>query len=86
MTTVSLQLSDELISFLNNQAAKEGSPSLHELISNHLACWQRRDEARKKLEKEILLGLESPTIRMTDEIWDKMERRIKDLHPELENE
>ncbi|MFO0964543.1 MAG: hypothetical protein U0793_03005 [Gemmataceae bacterium] len=61
-------------------------PKVDQVICNQLPRWREKAAARRNLERLVEESLNSPTIRMTEELWDEKERRIKELHPELKDE
>ncbi len=73
MATMNVSLPDEMKAFVENQAAKEGFGTTSEYLRSMIRDAQKR-LAKQALEAKLLEGLEGPTVLMTREDWDSIER------------
>ena len=73
MATMNVSLPDEMKAFVEDQAAKEGFGTTSEYLRSMIRDVQKR-LAKQALEAKLLEGLEGPTVLMTREDWDSIER------------
>jgi antitoxin ParD1/3/4 len=73
MTTMNISLPEEMKHFVEAQMAQEGYASASEYLRALIREAQKR-QAKQALEAKLLEGLQGPTIPMTREDWDSMER------------
>jgi antitoxin ParD1/3/4 len=73
MATMNVSLPDEMKAFVEAQAAKEGFGTTSEYLRSMIRDVQKR-LAKQALEAKLLEGLEGPTVLMTREDWDSIER------------
>jgi antitoxin ParD1/3/4 len=80
MTNLTISLSEELRTFIEEQAASAG----YGTASDYLQALVREEQKRKaqeRLEELLLEGLESgPATPMTAEDWDEMRRQYDERH------
>ena len=73
MTTMNISLPDEMKAYVEAQMASDG----HAPASEYLRALIREDQgrrARRELENMLLEGLQGPSVIMTAETWDSIER------------
>ena len=75
MTQLTIQLPEELLNFVTRQASEGGFSSEGEFISSILADL----EARKRMEAQLLDGLDSGSDELTDEEWQNIRREAREL-------
>jgi antitoxin ParD1/3/4 len=73
MATMNVSLPDEMKAFVEAQAAKEGFGTTSEYLRSVIRDVQKR-LAKQALEAKLLEGLEGPSVLMTREDWDEIER------------
>ncbi len=73
MATLELSLPDDMMAFMERQAAELGLDSAGEYLRTIIGELQRR-KAKRDLEAKLLEGLQGPTVLMTREDWDDMRR------------
>jgi antitoxin ParD1/3/4 len=73
MTTMNISLPAEMKAFVEAQMARDGYASASEYLRALIRDDQRR-LARRDLEAKILEGLQGPSVVMTSEVWDSIER------------
>jgi antitoxin ParD1/3/4 len=73
MATMNVSLPDEMKAFVEAQAAKEGFGTTSEYLRSMIRDVQKR-LAKQALEAKLMEGLEGPTVLMTREDWDSIER------------
>lgn len=73
MATMNVSLPDEMKAFVEHQAAKEGFGTTSEYLRSMIRDTQKR-LAKQALEAKLLEGLEGPTVLMTREDWESIER------------
>jgi antitoxin ParD1/3/4 len=73
MTTMNISLPDEMKSFIETQLSREGYASASEYLRALIREAQKR-QARAELGAKLLEGLRGPTVEMTREDWDSIER------------
>jgi antitoxin ParD1/3/4 len=79
MATMNVSLPDEMKAFVEAQAAKEGFGTTSEYLRSMIRDVQKR-LAKQALEAKLMEGLEGPTVLMTREDWDSIEREaLEDL-------
>lgn len=74
MTQLTIQLPDELVEFVSHQATEGGFSSEGEFISSVLASLQ----ARKRVEAQLLEGLDSDADDLTSEEWHDIRREARE--------
>jgi hypothetical protein len=62
-------------SFLEQQATKQGFPSVSAYLLAVLGDLQQRSE-KAELEARLIKGLDSPLVEMTNQDWKSLEREI----------
>lgn len=70
MSTVHVELNDDLMTFVANQAA-QGGATPGQYVSGLIADEQKRT-AMRDLEAKLLEGLQGPAVEMTAEDWDSI--------------
>jgi antitoxin ParD1/3/4 len=73
MTTMSISLPDDMLSFIQEQMTQVGYASASEYLHDLIRAAQRQN-ARRQLEAKLAEGLKGPTTKMTREDWDIIER------------
>ena len=73
MTTMNVSLPDEMKAFVEAQLAQEGYASASEYLRALIREDQKR-RARRELEAKLLEGLQGPSVVMTADDWDSIER------------
>jgi antitoxin ParD1/3/4 len=73
MTTMNISLPDEMKAFVEAQMAQDGYASASEYL-RYLIREDQKRRARLALEAKLLEGLQGPTVEMTPEDWDSIER------------
>jgi len=74
MQTISINIPDSLGDFVHRQSAEHGIDEYFETILRE----QQRNEARDRLEAELLKGIESGFGEpITPEYWEKMRERLQ---------
>jgi antitoxin ParD1/3/4 len=80
MTNLTISLSEEMRTFIEEQAASAG----YGTVSDYLKALVREEQMRRaqeRLEELLLEGLESgPATPMTAEDWDEMRRQYDERH------
>jgi antitoxin ParD1/3/4 len=80
MATMNISLPDEMKTFVETQAAKEGFGTTSEYLRSVIRDVQKR-EAKQALEAKLREALESgPAEPMTREDWDELERKVWERH------
>ncbi len=82
LATMNITLPNAIKVFAESQARKEGFGSVSEYL-HALICEAQARQAKEELEAELLEGLQSPAIEMTDADWTSLRQRIYDRSPEL---
>ncbi len=77
MTTLTLSLPDEMKSFVDAQVVQEGHASADEYLRALVRDAQKR-KARLELEAMLLEGMQGPSVALTREEWESMEREALD--------
>lgn len=76
MATMDISLPDDMLAFVETQAAREGFGTASEYLCSVIRDVQER-HARRALEAKLRESLESgPAEPMTREEWDEMERKV----------
>jgi antitoxin ParD1/3/4 len=73
MATLELSLPDEMIAFMERQAAELGFDTAGDYLRSIIGDLQRR-KAKEALEAKLREGLEGPAVPMTREDWDDIRR------------
>jgi antitoxin ParD1/3/4 len=73
MTTMNISLPDEMKAFVEAEMAQEGYASASEYLRALIRDAQKR-RARQELEAKLLEGLQGPSVQMTRDDWDSIER------------
>jgi antitoxin ParD1/3/4 len=73
MTTMNISLPDEMKAFVETQMAADGYASASEYLRDLIRNDQKR-RAKQALEAKLLEGLQGPSVVMTPEDWDSIER------------
>jgi antitoxin ParD1/3/4 len=73
MTTMNISLPDEMKAFVEAQMARDGFASASEYLRALIREDQKR-RARRELEAKLLEGLQGPSVVMTPDDWDSIER------------
>ena len=73
MATLELSLPDDMIAFMEHQAADLGFATAGEYLCSIIGEVRKR-KAKQDLEAKLLEGLEGPAVLMTREDWDEIER------------
>jgi antitoxin ParD1/3/4 len=73
MTTMNISVPDEMKAFVEAEMAQEGYASASEYLRALIRDAQKR-RARQELEAKLLEGLQGPSIQMTRNDWDSIER------------
>jgi antitoxin ParD1/3/4 len=80
MATMNVSLPDEMKTFVETQAAKEGFGTTSEYLRSVIRDVQKR-QAKQALEAKLREALESgPSEPMTREDWDELERKVWERH------
>ena len=80
MQTLNIAISDVLSDYVLKQVEVKGYPSADEYVHELIRAAQQ-DEARRKLEAELLLGLESgPGEPLSASDWQTMRQEIQKRH------
>jgi antitoxin ParD1/3/4 len=77
MATMNVSLPDEMKTFVEAQAAKEGFGTTSEYLRSMIRDTQKR-LAKQALEARLLEGLEGPAVLMTREDWDSIKREAQE--------
>ena len=77
MTTMNISLPDEIKAFVEAQLAQNGFASASEYLRALIRDDQKR-RARRDLEAKLLEGLQGPSVVMTPDDWDSIEREALD--------
>jgi antitoxin ParD1/3/4 len=73
MATMNISLPDPMKEFIETQTSKEGFGSVSEYLRSIIREVQKR-QAKQELEAKLLEGLQGPSVVMTREDWDSIER------------
>jgi antitoxin ParD1/3/4 len=73
MTTMNISLPDEMKAFVEAQMARDGFASASEYLRALIREDQKR-RARRELEAKLLEGLQGPSVVITPDDWDSIER------------
>jgi antitoxin ParD1/3/4 len=73
MATMNISLPDAMKEFIEAQTSKEGFGSVSEYLRSIIREVQKQ-QARRELEAKLLEGLQGPSVVMTREDWDSIER------------
>ena len=73
MATMNISLPDPMKEFIETQASKEGFGSVSEYLRSIIREVQKQ-QAKRELEAKLLEGLQGPSVAMTREDWDSIER------------
>ena len=73
MSTLTIELADDLKAFVDAEAAENGFPSAAEFLSE-LIRRERKRKAKHALDAMLLEGLKGPMTPMTREDWESIER------------
>jgi antitoxin ParD1/3/4 len=73
MTTMNISLPEEMKAFVEAQMARDGFASASEYLRTLIREDQKR-LARRELEAKLLEGLQGPSVVMTPDDWDSIER------------
>jgi antitoxin ParD1/3/4 len=77
MTTMSISVPDEMKAFVEARMAQEGYASPSEYLRVLINDAQKR-LARQELEGKLLEGLHGPSVQMTRDEWDSIEREARE--------
>ena len=81
MATMNVSLPDEMKTFVETQAAKEGFGTTSEYLRSIIREVQKRQAAKQAIEAKLREALESgPSEPMTREDWDELERKVWERH------
>ena len=73
MTTMNISVPDEMKAFVEAEMAQEGYASASEYLRALIRDAQKR-RARQELEAKLLEGLQGPSVQMTRDDWDSIQR------------
>ena len=73
MTTMNISVPDEMKAFVEAEMAQEGYASASEYLRALIRDAQKR-RARQGLEAKLLEGLQGPSVEMTRDDWDSIQR------------
>ncbi len=73
MATMNISLPDPMKEFIETQTSKEGFGSVSEYLRSIIREVQKR-QAKQELEAKLLESLQGPSVVMTREDWDSIER------------
>jgi antitoxin ParD1/3/4 len=76
MTSMNISLPDAMKSFIENQVASGGYGTASEYIRELIREDQKR-KAQEKIEAALVQGLKSPSHRMTDADWERIDREVE---------
>ena len=80
MQTLNIAIPDALNDYVLKQIEKQGYGSASEYVHELIVAAQK-EEARRKLEAELLLGLESgPGEQLTPQDWQAMRQEVQNRH------
>ncbi len=77
MATMNISLPDEMKAFIEARISSEGYASASEYFRALVRDAQRR-QAKIELEAKLLEGLRGPSVEMTREDWDSIEREARE--------
>lgn len=82
MSTIQVSLPDAMRTFVEEQSAREGHPSVSDYLQAMIQQAQDR-EARREVEAKLLDAIASgPATPMTREDWDDIRREVHQRHAE----
>jgi antitoxin ParD1/3/4 len=73
MATMNISLPDPMKEFIETQSSKEGFGSVSEYLRSIIREVQKQ-QAKRELEAKLMEGLQGPSVVMTREDWDSIER------------
>ena len=79
MSTLTIELTEELRAFVDAQVTEQGFASAGEFVSDLIRREHTR-RAKQALDALLLEGLNSPTSEMTREDWQSLERAVWERH------
>lgn len=81
MTTVNIALSEELKTFVEAEAARQGFGDIGDYLRSIILREKERDRRRTHVDTFLLEGLDSgPATPMTASDWDAIRRQLRDRH------
>jgi antitoxin ParD1/3/4 len=83
MTTMNISLPESMKAFVEEQATQEGYSTVSEYLRAVIGDLQKRKAKKAALDAQLLEGVRSPTVRMTEKHWEALEKKIKERSPEL---
>jgi antitoxin ParD1/3/4 len=83
-TTMNISLPEAMKRFVEEQAAQEGYGTVSEYLRAVIRDLQKRKAKKQALDAQLLEGLRSPTVRLTDKRWEELERKVRKRSPELD--
>ena len=86
MQTLNIAIPDTLNDYVLKQVAEHGYGSAGEYV-RELILSAQKDEARRKFEAELLLGLQSgPGEPLTDDDWQAMRQEVQRRHAQRQGQ
>jgi antitoxin ParD1/3/4 len=87
MATMTISLPATMRQFVERQAKAEGFATAGEYLRAVIRALQERCAAEREIEEKLLIGLQSPPIRATEEFWTDLEARAaKPMRPRQDQE